>query len=77
MPDHGKKYVDTAKKRQALVYDFQRQEGRKQYFTAFPGGANTFMLAWPAVRGRYVYRGEAQRVDTTIWLDETKAPFKG
>jgi hypothetical protein len=64
------------KKRTALVHELQRREGQKHYMSAFPGGANSFALAWPAVRGRQVWRGEGQRDDATLWLDQTKAPFR-
>ena len=40
------------------------------------GGARGFSFAWPAVRNREVYQGGTQRGLTTLWLDQTKAPFK-
>jgi hypothetical protein len=64
------------KKRIALAQDLQRYDGQKQYNTYLPGGANGFTLAWPAVRGREVWRGEGQRTNATWWLDPTKAPLK-
>ena len=73
------------KKRQELGNEIQRYLGEKMYFIAFPGGANGFELAWPAVRNRNVYRGDAARPigpsgatgtgNGTVWLDKTKAPF--
>jgi hypothetical protein len=70
------------KKRQAIGNDLQRYLGEKQYFIAFPGGANGFDLAWPAVRNRGVYLGDGARPvsasptgNATLWLDKTKAPF--
>jgi ABC-type transport system substrate-binding protein len=73
------------KKRQELGNEIQRYLGEKMYFIAFPGGANGFELAWPAVRNRNVYRGDAARPigpsgatgtgNATVWLDKTKAPF--
>ncbi|HEX5140020.1 MAG TPA: hypothetical protein VFX19_03685, partial [Dehalococcoidia bacterium] len=70
------------KKRMQLGYDIQRQVAAKMYFIAFPGGANGFDLAWPAVRNRMVYVDDVARpvgVTTTtnggVWLDKTKAPF--
>jgi ABC-type transport system substrate-binding protein len=70
------------KKRQDIGYEIQRYLGEKQYFIAFPGGANGFDLAWPAVRNRSVYRGDVARPvsasstgNGTLWLDRTKAPF--
>jgi hypothetical protein len=52
------------------------------YFIAFPGGANGFDLAWPAVRNRMVYVDDVSRPtglgsgNGALWLDQTKAPFK-
>jgi peptide/nickel transport system substrate-binding protein len=70
------------KKRMQLGYDIQRQVAAKMYFIAFPGGANGFDLAWPAVRNRMVYVDDVARpvgVTTTtnggVWLDKTKPPF--
>ena len=64
------------KKRQALILDLQRYEGNTLYYLWLPGGANGFELAWPAVRNRQVFRGDAHRDNAAIWLDQTKAPFK-
>jgi ABC-type transport system substrate-binding protein len=70
------------KKRQDIGNEIQRYLGEKQYFIAFPGGANGFDLAWPAVRNRGVYVGDVARPvsasstgNGTLWLDKTKAPF--
>jgi ABC-type transport system substrate-binding protein len=70
------------KKRQDIGNEIQRYLGEKQYFIAFPGGANGFDLAWPAVRNRGVYRNDVARPvsasstgNGTLWLDRTKAPF--
>jgi ABC-type transport system substrate-binding protein len=70
------------KKRQEIGYDIQRYAGGKQYFIAFPGGANGFDLAWPAVRNRNVYVDDVARPvsasptgNGAIWLDQTKPPF--
>ncbi len=71
------------KKRQDIGSDIQRYLGAQMYFIDFPGGANGFDLAWPAVRNRSVYLGDVARPisasttgNATIWLDKTKAPFK-
>jgi ABC-type transport system substrate-binding protein len=71
------------KKRQDIGADIQRYLGEQMYFIAFPGGANGFDLAWPAVRNRSVYVGDVARpvsASTTgngaLWLDKTKPPFK-
>ena len=65
---------DTNKRKQ-LVHDIQRYEGGKMFFPRI-GGARGFSVAWPAVRNREVYQGGTQRALTTLWLDQTKAPFK-
>jgi len=71
------------KKRMELGHEIQRQVAAKMYFIAFPGGANGFDLAWPAVRNRMVYVDDVARPvgvtgsgNGTIWLDRTKPPFK-
>jgi ABC-type transport system substrate-binding protein len=65
---------DTNRRRQ-LVHDIQRYEGGKMFFPRI-GGARGFSVSWPAVRNREVYQGGTQRALTTLWLDQTKAPFK-
>ena len=65
---------DAAKRKQ-LVHDIQRYEGGKMFFPRI-GGARGFSVSWPAVRNREVYQGGTQRALTTLWLDQTKAPFK-
>ncbi|HLF77046.1 MAG TPA: ABC transporter substrate-binding protein, partial [Dehalococcoidia bacterium] len=64
------------KKRIDISYEIQKYEASKMYYMAFPGGANGFTLHWPCVRGRNVWLGDAYRDDATLWLDQTKAPFK-
>jgi peptide/nickel transport system substrate-binding protein len=71
--------ADAAK---ALAHDIQRQAARKMYFIAFPGGANSFALSWPAVRNLMVYVDDTARPigvggtgNGAVWLDQTKAPF--
>lgn len=64
------------KKRLEIVHDIQRYEASKMYYMAFPGGANAFTLHWPCVRGRQVWQGDGYRDDATLWLDQTKPPFK-
>ncbi len=64
------------KKRVQLAYDFQRYEAKKVYYPRVAGGANTFELGWPAVRGRKVWQGATNRTAATFWLDHTKAPLK-
>jgi peptide/nickel transport system substrate-binding protein len=71
------------KKRQELIKDLQRYEGKSLYYIWLPGGANSFSLAWPAVRNLQVWRGSAggynpepRRDLATLWLDRSKPPFK-
>ena len=66
----------------ALAHDIQRYAAAKMYFIAFPGGANSFDLAWPCVRNRMVYVDDTSRpigVGNTgngaLWIDQTKPPF--
>ena len=44
-------------KRIAMAKDIQRYDAKKQYYPRYPGGANTFSLAWPALRNYLVYQG--------------------
>ena len=46
------------------------------FLTTDSGGANSFTLHWPCVRGRQVWQGDGYRDDATLWLDQTKPPFK-
>jgi len=63
-------------KRKTLVHDFERYEGGKN-FQPLPGGATTFRITWPALRNKFVWQGDSQgRYLSTLWLDQTKAPFK-
>jgi ABC-type transport system substrate-binding protein len=63
-------------KRKAMVHDFERYEGGKN-FQPLPGGATTFRITWPALRNKFVWQGDSQgRYLSTLWLDQTKPPFK-
>ena len=43
-----------------------------------PGGATSFSMAWPAVRGyNYYWGGPGVWRSYRTWLDQTKAPFAG
>ena len=64
------------KKRQALVQEIQKYDAKKLYFPRPAGGANTFNLAWPALRGRNVYHTATLRDYATNWIDPTKPPIK-
>jgi ABC-type oligopeptide transport system substrate-binding subunit len=64
------------KKRMAVAQDIQRLEGKKMYQPR-PGGATSFRITWPALRNKNVWQGENQgRYLSTVWLDQTKPPFK-
>jgi hypothetical protein len=64
------------KKRIAVAHDIQRLEGKRMYQPR-PGGATTFRITWPALRNKNVWQGENQgRYLATIWLDQSKPPFK-
>ena len=61
-------------KRIALAHQVQKIDAKHQYYIRFPGGAESFSLAWPAIANYGVYRGGY--VHWTYWLDDTKAPLK-
>jgi hypothetical protein len=61
-------------KRIAIAWDVQRQDAKKAYYIRFPGGAETFSMAWPAVANYGVYSGGA--FWWTYWMDQTKPPLK-
>ncbi|HLF77410.1 MAG TPA: ABC transporter substrate-binding protein [Dehalococcoidia bacterium] len=70
------------KKRIAIAHEIQKYEGGKMYQPR-PGGATTFRITWPALRNKSgdqngtIWRGDNQgRYLSTIWLDQTKPPFK-
>ena len=56
-----------------LARDIQRYEAEMVYAPMFPGGANTYELAWPAVGNFGVYR--LDRWLKTIYIDPSKAPL--
>jgi ABC-type transport system substrate-binding protein len=64
------------KKRQSIAHDIQRYEGGKN-FQPLPGGATNYRITWPALRNKFVWQGDSQgRYLATLWLDQTKPPFK-
>ena len=64
------------KRRIALVHDFQRYNGAKQFKTFVAGSANTFTLNWPAVRNVGVWRGGFGRLNATYFIAPDLPPFK-
>jgi peptide/nickel transport system substrate-binding protein len=62
-------------KRKAACHECQRYVAKTQYTTRWPGVASNYALAWPAVRNYMVYRSDL-KLDTTLWMDQTKAPFR-
>jgi len=65
-----------ANKRHAYGVELQKYEAKMQYYPRFPGGANGFQLAWPAIENWNVYRG-GFFLEQYIWLNDQKAPLKG
>jgi hypothetical protein len=61
-------------KRKAACHECQRYVAKTQYYTRWPGSASGYTLRWPAVRNFNVFRSDL-KLDTTIWLDQTKRPF--
>jgi peptide/nickel transport system substrate-binding protein len=64
---------DTERRR-ALIFDLQRYLAKAVYGLASPGGATSFLAAWPCVGNFQVWRGA--RNNYRWWVDETKPPFK-
>jgi ABC-type transport system substrate-binding protein len=61
-------------KRQQFGYEIQRYDAKQNYYIRFPGGAELFSLAWPALANWSVYKGGYPWF--YWWLDQEKAPFK-
>ena len=67
--------------RLSIVHDIQRYLAKAQWGMLYPGGANGFSLAWPALRNYQVWEGPALSGGASFydsyrhWLDQTKAPF--
>jgi ABC-type transport system substrate-binding protein len=65
-----------SKKKQELVWDFQRYAQKMFYYSRYPGGATALSLQWPAVKNFNVFRGyDLARIFTYEWLDQTQPPF--
>lgn len=66
-------------KRFDLAHELQRYVGKTQYMTRFPGGANGFDLAWPAIGNINVhhlgFNDSGFPLDNYLWIDQTKPPF--
>jgi peptide/nickel transport system substrate-binding protein len=77
--DKGKAETDIPK-RQALALEIQREMAKKQWMVMWPGGAGSFLMAWPAVRDFQTYRDSANGASfapgARYWLDQTLPPFK-
>jgi peptide/nickel transport system substrate-binding protein len=69
------KLEQNVEARKALVIEAQRVIAGQMWSLTEPGGASGFLLAWPAVQGLMVNRGESPWDRYQIWLDQTKAPF--
>jgi ABC-type transport system substrate-binding protein len=62
--------------RRKLVFDAQRLLAKAQHAMVMPqGGANSFLLAWPALRNYRVWRGVAPWTMYQLWLDQSLPPF--
>jgi hypothetical protein len=61
-------------KRKALIHEAQRYEGGQMHFPLSHGGASTYELNWPSVRGLKVWDG-VDNIEAFMWLDQTKPPF--
>ena len=72
--EKGRIERDT-EKRKALMFDLQRHLAKAWYTMNMPGAATGFTMAWPAVGNFRVFRGS--RYNYRLWVDDTKAPFKG
>jgi peptide/nickel transport system substrate-binding protein len=65
-----------AEKRKAIMWEVQRYAAKKQYNVRNPGGANTFLLAWPALKNFNVYQGASTLLNSYEWIDDTLPPVK-
>jgi ABC-type transport system substrate-binding protein len=76
--DKAKLETDS-KKQVAILGDLQRYLAKMQYSVTNPGTADTFLMAWPALRNYATFQGDSRAINDyyyTWWLDETQAPFK-
>jgi peptide/nickel transport system substrate-binding protein len=81
MIEAGQAEFDNAKRRK-ITQDLQRYLAEKMYLVTWPGAANSWVMAWPALQNVRVfqdYRGignDATLTPIFWWLDDTKAPMK-
>ena len=72
--------LETDSKQQvALLGDIQRYLAKMQYSVTKPGNADTFLMAWPAVKNYATFQGDSRAINDyyyTWWLDENEAPIK-
>ena len=61
-------------KRKALIWEAQRYEGGQMHYPLTHGGASTYELYWPGVRGVKAWDG-VDNLEAMYWVDPTKAPF--
>jgi ABC-type transport system substrate-binding protein len=65
--------------RRELVHEAQRYLGKAMWALSQPGGANSFVLGWPAVSNLFAWSnytwGTAAQWYYRLWLDQTKKPF--
>ena len=74
LTEKAKAEFDT-EARKSLVYDIQRYEGKAMHFPFSHGGATTYVVNWPAVRGYDVWQGDNTSMQYNfLWRDPTKAP---
>lgn len=66
-------------RRLGIIEDLQKELALQMPTVAYPGAANTFVLAWPQLANFGVFKGPAAIDDPSIvwthfWLDESKRP---
>jgi ABC-type transport system substrate-binding protein len=64
-----------AEKARGLAHDIQRYLAKANWGMRQAGGAARFTMAWPALGNYRVWRG-GHRPYYSLWIDETKPPFR-
>jgi peptide/nickel transport system substrate-binding protein len=68
-----------AEAQKKLVHEAQQYLAGKMWALSQPGGANSFILGWPAVQNLFAWSnytwGPAAKWTYRLWLDQTKKPF--